>query len=98
MVEAKRANNALDVLQAGVGERRGGGVGAEELRRDRIDALVGGLCAQNRRDQQLKGRMEIQLAFHRRNELAQGLILPVHACDARFPAFTGHTAPAILDC
>ncbi len=59
--EPGRLNLRLELVGRRPGERAGVRVAAEERRRDLIDALVGALRRQDRRDQELVGVREMQL-------------------------------------
>ena len=54
--EAGRLDLRLELVGRGARERRGVGIAREERRRDLVDALIGALRGQNRRDQELVRR------------------------------------------
>src|SRR5262249_58073869 len=60
--EAGRLEQLLELGPVGRGVIGSGRVSREELRRHLVDPLVGGLRGENRRDSQLKGVAEVELA------------------------------------
>ena len=56
----RRPDDRLDLFQFGVRHRFGVGPPTEEFRRHLVDANVGALGGENRRRQQLPGRLEVQ--------------------------------------
>ena len=59
--EARRVNQRLQLVGRRLGERGGVRIAREQRRRDAIDAGVGGLRRQNRRDEQLIGVLVVEL-------------------------------------
>ena len=88
--EADGADDVLDMFGVRGSQFGRSGIFAEQFRRDRVHALVGGLRAEDRSHQQLERRMEIQRAFRVGNLLAQQLVFAVHARDPRLLRFPRH--------
>ena len=90
--EADGADDVLDVLGIRGGKLRRTGIFAEQLRRDHVHALVGGLRAQHRSHQQFERRIEVQRAFRIGNLHAQLLVFLMHARDPRLLRFPRHAS------
>ncbi len=71
-------------------ERAGVGISLEQRRRDLVDALVGALRRENRRDEQLVRRREIQLGVGIRDAASTGR----RGCDEPPPVSSGASARA----
>src|SRR5262249_32548157 len=59
--ESRRVNLRLELLARCVGESTCVGIPLEQRRRHHVDADVGGLCREDRRDEQLERRRIVQL-------------------------------------
>ena len=69
--EPRRVDRLLERSLVGGGERRGVGIRGEQRRRHLVDALVGALGGEDRRDQQLERRAEVERALRIRVELLE---------------------------
>lgn len=71
--EAGRAHDGLELREGRFGEPLRRGIGGEERWRDLVDPLVGRLCREDHRDEQLEGVPIVQLRLERPVAIEQGL-------------------------